>query len=175
MRKLDSLKQFIALRDFLQKEKAEIEVRLAEINQTLGESERETRAGTRADAIRTARGSHRIQNPISLPKAVLQVTSKRPLTKPEILSELHKLGYRFAAKDPINSLNTLLYSKPSKFKNDGGKFSALRLQATRTGAARADKGDRKRKMSPEARAKIAAAAKARWAKIKAVTLGWSTN
>ena len=36
---------------------------------------------------------------------------------------VRKLGHKFTAKDPNNSLNTLLYGKRPKFKRQGGKFS----------------------------------------------------
>ena len=88
---------------------------------------------------------------------MLQLTSKRPMTKQEILSEVEKLGYRFIAKDPVNSLNTVLYGKKPKFKHAGGKFSPMGAQA---------KAKPKRKMSAAARAKISAAATARWARLK---------
>lgn len=64
----------------------------------------------------------RIKNPISLRAAVNEVTKAKALTKKEILAEVGKLGYKFAASDPVNSLNTILYGKP-KFKNNNGKFS----------------------------------------------------
>jgi len=50
------------------------------------------------------------------------VTTGKPLGKSEILEAVQKLGYRFAAKNPVNSLNTVLYSGDS-FKNQNGKFS----------------------------------------------------
>jgi hypothetical protein len=59
---------------------------------------------------------------LSLREAVRKATSARPLTKAEILNAISKLGYRFTAKDPMNSLNVVLYTK-GQFKNDGGKFS----------------------------------------------------
>ena len=51
-----------------------------------------------------------------------QVTRGRPLMKKEILKAIAKLGYRFATKDPLNTLNALLYAK-KQFKNQNGKFS----------------------------------------------------
>ncbi|MCI0534319.1 MAG: winged helix-turn-helix domain-containing protein [Verrucomicrobiales bacterium] len=59
---------------------------------------------------------------MSLKAAVTQVTEDKALTKAEILAAIKKLGYKFTAKDPVNSLNTVLYSKKA-FKNQGGKFS----------------------------------------------------
>jgi hypothetical protein len=49
------------------------------------------------------------------------VTKAKPLSKPEILTAVSKSGYVFTAVNPMNSLNTLLYSDKA-FKNHGGKF-----------------------------------------------------
>jgi len=171
MKKPDALKQFVALHQLLQKEKLQLEARLAEINRTLSEAGMATQNGPqlRPSSAPRAKAPRRIKNPISLPKAVLQLTSKRPMTKPEILSEVKKLGYRFTAKDPVNSLNTVLYGKKPKFKHEGGKFSAMGVQSK---ALQSDgSAVPKRKMSRAARAKISAAAKERWAKIKQSQVG----
>jgi hypothetical protein len=165
--KPDALKQFVALYQSLQQEKTQLESRLARIHEALGQTDALTQIGSQAGrtvAPSRAKALRRIQNPISLPKAVVQVTSKRPLTKQEILSEVHKLGYRFTAKDPVNSLNTLLYGKNPKFKNQGGKFTPVVRSIASQSSSLPTKA--KRTMSASARAKISAAAKARWAKIK---------
>jgi hypothetical protein len=49
------------------------------------------------------------------------VVEAKILSKPEILETIAKTGYKFTAKNPMNSLNTLLYSDKA-FKNTGGKF-----------------------------------------------------
>lgn len=108
--KRDPLKQFTALRESLSKRKAVLEAELARINAALG-STQTTISGSRA----------RVRNSQSLKEAVLAATKSKPLTKHEILEAVAKLGYRFSAKDPINSLNTLLYTDQS-IKNHGGKF-----------------------------------------------------
>lgn len=165
MKKPDSLKQFVLLSQSLRNEKAQLESRLGEINEALGEVVTQDDSEIRPSSAPRATIQRRIKNPISLPKAVLQLTSQRPLTRPEILSEVEKLGYRFRAKDPLNSLNTVLYGKKPKFRNEDGKFSPVRVTMT---ASQADERSavRKGKMSPAARAKISAAARARWARIK---------
>lgn len=114
--KIDKLKQFVALRQSLLTEKAQLEGRLAEINQALGEE-----AASGSGSVRTA-APKKVANALSLKEAVRKVTAARPLTKKEILQAIDKIGYRFAAKDPTNSLNVVLYTK-GQFKNDGGKFS----------------------------------------------------
>jgi len=50
------------------------------------------------------------------------VTRNRPLSKAEILEGVQKLGYKFATKDPMNSLNAMLYAPANKFRNQNGKF-----------------------------------------------------
>ncbi len=116
MKRNDPLKQFVTLQDALRKEKVSLEARLARINEVL--------EGTAGHAIAGANGrtGRRAGNSMSLNEAVRRVTRNRPLPKREILKSVHRLGYRFAAKDPMNSLNTLLYSRDN-FKNENGKFS----------------------------------------------------
>ena len=65
------------------------------------------------------------KNTMSLRQAVIQVTSKRPLSKEEILEEVQKLGCRFGGKNPMNTLNVLLYGKITKFKREDGRFSPV--------------------------------------------------
>ena len=115
--KTDKLKQYVALRESLLKEKATLETRLAQIQKALGEETSRPASVPRANA--------RIKNKMSLKDAVRRVTSARPLTKSEILEAIRKIGYRFAAKDPTNSLNVILYTK-GNFKNQDGKFSPLK-------------------------------------------------
>ncbi|HRI15842.1 MAG TPA: hypothetical protein PLX89_22825 [Verrucomicrobiota bacterium] len=108
--KRDPLKQFTALRESLSKRKAALESELAGINAALG-------VAASSLALRTRRA----QNTMSLKEAVLAATKNKALPKAEILEAVTKLGYRFAAKDPMNSLNTLLYTD-KQIKNSGGKF-----------------------------------------------------
>ena len=110
--KSDALKQYVALRETLLKEKSALEARLEQISRAL-----DLDGGA---VERTAGG--RVRNPMSLKIAVTRVTKGKALNKQEILAAIKKLGYRFSAKDPINSLNTVLYTG-KVFKNQGGKFS----------------------------------------------------
>jgi hypothetical protein len=66
-------------------------------------------------------GAGRRGNPAALKVMVLQVTKKKPLTRQEILVAVQKAGYKFVAKDPLNSLSTLLYTA-KEIKNFGAKF-----------------------------------------------------
>ena len=118
--KVDSVKQFVALRVSLKNEKARLEARLAEINRALGEvrsaaPSRNSRLG----------GRERARNAMSLKEAVTRVTRSKPMTRQEILEAIKKVGYKFTAKDPMNSLSVTLYTK-GNFKNRNGKFSPLK-------------------------------------------------
>ena len=120
--KRDPLKQFVALRESLSKRKAVLEAELSKINAALGAATKVTAVAV-APAAAAVRGVklRRAQNTMSLKAAVLAATKSKPLAKPEILDAVAKLGYKFAAKDPMNSLNTLLYTD-KQIKNHGGKF-----------------------------------------------------
>jgi hypothetical protein len=132
--KLDSLKKFVSLRESLQKEKSSLEQRLAQIDAALGVSSsvaaasarsakapkiaRKAKASGKATRVKGARGG----NAMSLRDAVLKATSEKPLTKEEILKAVDKLGYKFNTKNPLASVNVVLYSK-KQFKQADGKFS----------------------------------------------------
>lgn len=128
--KRDPLKQFVVLRESLLSRQAELQAELKGINEALGVAGVAVAAVAAAPAVTGKRrgrapgtrgGGRRAKNSISLKEAVLTVTKAKPLAKPEILSAVAKLGYKFAAKDPMNSLNTLLYTD-KQIKNHGGKF-----------------------------------------------------
>jgi hypothetical protein len=117
----DKLQKYLASLDELRAEKAELEGRLEKINQALAGApgsvgRRGRRTGRRA-------GGGRRRNGLSLRAAVTQVTKNRPMTKAEILEAVQKVGYKFATKDPMNSLNAMLYAPANKFRNKDGKFS----------------------------------------------------
>lgn len=133
--KRDPLKEFVNLRNALLKRKQELESELLHINRALEIQSAPAAAPARvakaaapaavaapAKAGRKAKaGGKRARNEVSLKEAVLAATKAKPLTKPEILAAIVKAGYKFSAKSPMNSLNTLLYSDKG-FKNHGGKF-----------------------------------------------------
>lgn len=116
--KRDSLKQFVQLRQQLATEKDAIVKRLAEIESVL--------SGVAAVPVKAAKvkaKDKRPSNELSLKEAILKVIQGKSFTKQEIFDAITKLGYKFAAKDPINSINVVLYGKKPKFKNNDGKFS----------------------------------------------------
>jgi hypothetical protein len=118
--KLDSVKQFTALRASLQQEKTRLEARLREINQALGE----TVAPSAPSSASGVRG--RAANAMSLRDAVAKVVQAKPINKYEILDAVGKIGYKFTARDPMNSLNTLLYTPGNFKKHPGGKWGPLK-------------------------------------------------
>jgi hypothetical protein len=146
----NSIQQYIALRDSLLNEKTVLEARLVQINRALsGEVSApetpKTKGKGRVKAPRVAKvakapkvakvakakkksatrgGARVIRNKVNLQTAVAQVTKGKAMTKEEILAGLDTIGYKFTAKNPINSLNTVLYAK-NKFKRANGKFSPI--------------------------------------------------
>lgn len=101
----------------LEAERASLDERLAKIKAVLN--------GHSNGHVENARHK-RPRNEMSLKDAVLQVTSKRALTKAEILSEVGRIGYTFASPKPLGPLNAMLYSGVGKkyFTKLNGKFRA---------------------------------------------------
>lgn len=170
------IRRYLSLRDSLVQEKAKLEDRLREINEALGATAPASSAARSsttpsAPATRGRKGGRRRgAGGISLRDAVLQVTSKGPLTKEEILQGVKQLGYRFSTNNPLNSLGVILYGKNPKFKNENGRFSSTSTESSGRGSSEGSNGGgagrKRRKLSPEARERIAAAQRARWAKTK---------
>jgi hypothetical protein len=163
--KNDTVSRYVTLREELTKQKQELEERLSRINEALGQSS--------TDASTVPRGRGRPPGgagTLSLREAVLQATGKRAMSKQEILDEVQRLGYRFSTGNPANSLGTILYGKNPRFKNEGGYFSlagGAGSSGARMGAASGGAFTRKRRsLSPEARARIAAAQRERWARAR---------
>lgn len=154
--KKDVLREFLSLQTALQREREELISRLRQIEEVLGEATQLATAVPRAG--RRGRGN----NPISLRDAVLKVTSVRPMTKQEVYEAVQKLGYRFGGKEPLNSLGVVLYGKNPRFKNQDGRFSPASLP----GGGRQIGTSRRAKPSAAARERMAAAQRARWAKVK---------
>ncbi len=152
--KHDTLKQYVSLRTGLVSEKAELEARLAEINEALGESTAEavkvTAAapatpqsgkrrpgrppGRRAAAApsaapapaRARAGGRRARNGESLRDVVVSVLkTHKSLSRQDLLKAVVGAGYKFSAKDPLNSLSTLVYTAKKVFKASDGKISLV--------------------------------------------------
>ena len=185
--KHDPLTQYISLRDALVREKAELEQRLREISQALGSDQGpgNTAAATSTPSTPPAatpafsgRRGGRGNNSLSLREAVIEALSEQSLSRREIIVAVQRLGYRFASKDPLNSLGMVLYGKNPRFRNIDGRY-VIEGRAPAKAAAfpapqqavnpyqEAASPYRSRKMSNSAREKLRAIARARWARAKA--------
>src|SRR5437870_4945966 len=110
---MQDIQKFIELKKQFISEREAIRERLAQINIALdGQSDAPVVAvSPKVTPPRAAATANRRHNPLSLKSAILQVTKSKPLTKKEILGAVQKLGYRFATKDPMNSMGVILYGK----------------------------------------------------------------
>jgi hypothetical protein len=121
--KLTDVDKYVALREALAKEKAALEARLAAINRALhGKSASISAAAKPGPKPAIRRRGKRAKNELSMKEAAVKALSAKPLDRQALLKAVQKLGYKFTAKDPLNSLSALLYSDKS-FKNTGGKFT----------------------------------------------------
>ncbi|MFO1498616.1 MAG: hypothetical protein U1G07_09525 [Verrucomicrobiota bacterium] len=149
--KIDPLKQLAKLRQQLMKEKESLSRRLQEINQALGTPQ------PTPIFPRPGRGG----NKMTLREAIGQALANGPLGRQELAQAVAELGYVSTAKNPLASMGVFLYARNSPFKRREGKFylphGSLVNGRSRTAT---------RRMSPEARAKIAAAQRARWERQK---------
>jgi hypothetical protein len=161
--KRDTLRKYMALQGVLHREREKLVSRLRQIDDVLG-VQMGYEAGVRRGPGRRGRGA----NDMTLKEAVLRVTATRAMTKEEVYQAVQKLGYKFRGKDPLNSLGVVLYGKSPRFRNDGRRFSPMSAPANNhpSGGGKVS-ARRKRKMSAEGRARIAAAARARWRKFRA--------
>jgi hypothetical protein len=117
----DRLKQFVALRASLEKERAELLNRLGEIEKVLHNASSIPASVPVRRPPPAGRRGPRGGNAMTLKEAILRVTRARPLSKRDILAAIGRLGYKFQSKNPMNSMSVLLY-KDKAFKNFGGKF-----------------------------------------------------
>lgn len=118
----DKIQQYLSSLEALRIEKADLETRLEQINAALAGARMSARGRMTGRIARAGRRARRAANKLSLREAVLRVTRNRPLSKQEILQAIQKIGYKFATKDPLNSLNAMLYAPANKFRNQGGRF-----------------------------------------------------
>lgn len=121
--KLTDVNKYVALREALAKEKTALEARLAAINRALeGKTETLPAPAKPGPKPGVRRRGKRAKNEMSMKEATVKALAAKPLSRTELLQAVLKLGYKFTAKNPLNSLSTLLYSDKS-FKNTDGKFS----------------------------------------------------
>ena len=178
--KIDALKQYAKLRQQLTEEQSQLQTRLNEINQVLGNQTTPASPPTT-----TPTSEAETPTPVAQPKkrgrppggkmsmraAITQALSERgPLSRGELGQAVVELGYKSQAKNPLGSLGILLYSKNSPFKKKDGKFYLPGSTAVETpvgnGGAEAEAPAKKGKFkrSATARARMAAAQRASWAR-----------
>ena len=157
----DSLQQLVKLHRELTTERDSLQARLRQIKEALGEISG-TGTAPASPAIspaRSGRGRPPAGGGQSLKAHVIEVLQQSgPMTKDEVLDAVQRRGYTFQTSNPANSLGVILYGKNPKFGRVDGKFSLSQ------GGGGASRRGGKRTMSPEARERIAAAQRARWAK-----------
>ena len=172
--KIDALKQYAKLRQELFEEKSQIEARLNELNQVLGSeiapasppAATTTEAEVEAPVPATpAKRKGRRAGKMSMREAITQALSERgPLTRGELGQAVVELGYRSKAKNPLGSLGILLYTKNSPFKKKDGKFYLPGGAQVRASEAIDNGAKRPYKRSAAARARMAEAQRASWAR-----------
>jgi hypothetical protein len=175
--KIDALKQYAKLRQQLMEEQSELQTRLNEINQVLGTetapaSPPTTTPPAEAESpvpVAQVKRRGRRAGKMSMREAITQALSERgPLSRGELGQAVVDLGYKSHAKNPLGSLGILLYSKNSPFKKKDGKFYLPGGAAVETpvneGNGEAPAKKRKFTRSAAARARMAEAQRASWAR-----------
>ena len=170
----DIVGEAMALFQRLQQERGQHQNRIDEIDRALGH----LRGAAPAAAAKTAARPAKVKsvvvgrrgrggNPMPLRAALVQVLAHGPRTKQELMAGVRKIGYRFKATDPMNSMQAFLYGAGKKlFKRVDGKFSLAAGVSSSTPAA-GKPAKVRRVISPEARKRISDAVKARWARQRA--------
>lgn len=120
--KLNDVDKYLALRESLTKEKAALEARLAAINRALGAPAPAVSAVRAKPGPKPGSRRKRAKNELSMKEAAVKALTGKPLDRHDVLKGVLALGYKFSAKDPLNSLSSMLYADKS-FKNNNGKFS----------------------------------------------------
>ena len=120
--KLTDVDKYLALRESLTKEKVTLETRLAAINRALGSAVPAAIAARAKPGPKPGSRRKRAKNEMSMKEAAVKALAGKSLSRQDVLKAVLALGYQFSAKDPLNSISSLLYSDPS-FNNSSGKFS----------------------------------------------------
>lgn len=162
--RIDSIQQYVRLRRELDAERQQLEARLRDINEALGEMAPSSLSSTQASSSSAPseparRGRIAAGGGQSLRDHVIAVLQGGPMTKEEVLSAVQNRGYRFSTSNPLISLGVILFGRNPKFNRVDGRFSLSGAPATSVGG-RKMRG--RRTMSPQARARIAAAQRARY-------------
>jgi hypothetical protein len=129
--KIDALKQYAKLRQQLMEEQSDLQTRLNQINQVLGNETAPASPPTATPmtaaeapvAVAQVKRRGRRAGKMSMREAITQALSERgPLSRGELGQAVVDLGYRSKAKDVLGSIGNLLYGKRSPFKSKDGKF-----------------------------------------------------
>lgn len=164
--KNDPLHQYSKLREKLLAEKNQLETRLAQLNRVLGEDAPAVTAASRATRS-AGRSRGRGRNALSMREAVIKALSNGPLARKELVDAVEAVGYVFTTENPLNSLGAVLYGKDTPVKSKDGKFyvsGSAAVSSAEISKKTPPAATSKRTMSPEGKARIIAAQKARWAK-----------
>jgi hypothetical protein len=176
--KIDALKQYAKLRQQLLEEKAGLEARLTELNQVIGSeiapappASITAATETSAPVVQPRKRGRPPGGKMSMREAITHALSERgPLSRGELGQAVMDLGYRSHAKNPLGSMGVLLYAKNSPFKKKDGKFylpggaQVPAVQDNDNGQAEPPAMKRKYRRSAEARARMAEAQRASWAR-----------
>jgi len=122
-----------SLRTALEKERQQLMSRLEKIDEALGRVSAAT-GGTTRRRVRAAnakrgktsarRRGKRPANAMSLREGISKAVARAPLSVRDIVDAVQKLGYRFQASNPVNSVGAYLYGPGKKhFKRVDGKFT----------------------------------------------------
>jgi len=129
---VDAVRQFTVLRGALQRERSELQQRLKQIDAALNGGEVPVpfiKAPTLRGTVQKAKARTRgVRNKLTVREAVEKVTAAKALPLREIVEGMQRLGYKFASKNPKNSVGAYLYSAEGKkhFKRANGKFARIK-------------------------------------------------
>lgn len=137
----DAVQQFNALRQALIRERDQIQRRLQQINQALGESTASAPSGAPGSAPAAPMQRFGPGRPapgqLTIREAITKATANKAMNVREIVEAVQQMGYKFSSSNPINSVGAYLYAGGKKhFKNEGGRFSPLRGASAAPAAAR---------------------------------------
>lgn len=123
----DKLAAFRALQEDLIREHQALQKRMREIEEVLsrpleGLGSAFEAAPARPATAAPAAPKKSVAHPMPLKEAILKVTTKKPLTKQEIVEAVKALGYNFTTATPINSVNVVLYSNRKEFDQLGNTW-----------------------------------------------------
>jgi hypothetical protein len=177
--KIDALKQYAKLRQQLTEEQSQLQTRLNEINQVLGSETAPIQAPQVSSILEEPSAPSRpvvrrgrkpkAENTMSMREAVLRALSTGPLARKELVEAVENVGYVFTTKNPLNSIGSILYAKNTPIKSKLGKFylpgrAAVVETRASEGNGEAPAKKRKFKRSAAARARMAEAQRASWAR-----------